>query len=131
MYNGALMLLKLKINDNWQIIGGMRTTRLLINRKICESNNISHHAWRELLGPGLKQINISATGIFTGNEAEKQIYKLALSGELAEYALKLVDKETLQGNFQITHYDRFGDVDEEEGYAISIESSGEIIYSSC
>ncbi len=129
MYNGALMLLKLKINDNWQVIGGMRTTRLLINRQSTESNNISSYAWKEILGSGLKQININATGIFTGNEAEKQIYKLAFSGDLAEYSLELADKESLQGKFQITHYDRFGDVDEEEGYSICLASSGEIIAS--
>ncbi len=126
MYKGALMLLKLKVDETWKVIGGMQTTRLEINNKTIESNNITNSSWRDILSSGLRRIDISATGIFTGSICEKELCKLAFTGKLAEYRLEFAEKEVWQGKFQIIHYDRFGDVDEEERYSISITSSGEI-----
>ena len=127
MYNGALMLLQLKINKGWQVIGGLRTTKLEISNQLIDSSNVSSGAWRELSGSnGLKHMNISASGMFTDSESEKTICKLAFTGELAEYKLSFANKDSLQGKFQVMHYDRFGEVDEEESYSITIASSGKI-----
>jgi predicted secreted protein len=129
IYDGSLLLLYLKIKDRYAIIGGMRTIKFILNNQLIDSSNISSGIWRELAnGGGFKHIDITLIGDFTDNEAEQNIRALAFSGELAEYQLSFANDETLTGKFQITYYERIGEVSEIEQYAIGFASSGEIRY---
>jgi predicted secreted protein len=128
MYNGALMQLKINLGEHWQVVGGMKTTRFEISGDLIEANVITGNDWRILAEGGFKKINISLSGLFTNNEAEKIICKLAFSGRAEKYKLEFANNESLEGHFQIASYIRFGDVNKEEEYSISLASSSAIEY---
>ena len=129
IYIGSSVLLHLKVQDNWFNIGGMRTTRLSVNNQLVESNTSISGPWRELLAEaGFRNLNITGAGVFSNSEAENNIHKLAFTGGLAEYKLIFGDGSNLSGKFQISHYQRIADMDEEENYVINLASSGEIFY---
>jgi predicted secreted protein len=130
MYNGAFMLLKIKLTKDWKLIGGMRATKFAISNDIIETNLVTSDGWRVLLEGGLKQVNISLSGAFTDSKAEREICNLALSGKLAKYKLEFANNENLEGSFKIVNYDRVGDVDKEELYSMNIASSGLIEFCS-
>ncbi len=129
LYSGSLVLLSLKIRKNWQEIGGMRSTKVVINNQLIDASNISGGNWQELLDQaGLRQVNINGAGAFLNSEAEQAIQRLAFMFKIAEYKISFSNRDYLIGNFQISHYERLGDVDEEECYAIALASSGKIEY---
>ena len=73
----------------------------------------------------MKHVDIKANGVFTNNKAEQKIFELAMSGRLSEYKISFADDNSLWGKFQIFHYQRFGNIGEEESYNIGLSSSGE------
>lgn len=123
MYNGTSMLLKIELQDEWVIVGGMITTKFEIESDLVEANIVSSSGWRVLLEGGLKYINICLSGYYTDNLAEAEIFKLAFSGNLAKYRLEFSNKKNLEGMFKIVSYNRFGDMDKEELYSITLASS--------
>jgi len=129
IYNGSLLLLHLKIKEQWQVIGGIRATKFSLNSNFVDSTNISSGIWRELLvGSGLKHVDIAANGSFSNSKAEQNIRNLAFTGDIIEYKISFASGENLIGKFQITYYEREGNVNEEERYAIGLASSGEMKY---
>lgn len=129
IYSGSLVLLHLKLNDEWHIIGGMRDTRLEVSSQLIDATHNNSGAWRELLpDSGLRYVNITGSGAFTDSEAEKKIQELVFLGKIAEYRLEFANSSSLTGDFQISHYERFGNVNSEENYVISLASSGKIIF---
>lgn len=129
LYNGSLVYLYLKYKEEWQEIGGLRNIRLAINNQLIDSSYISENSWRILSNEaGLRQITIKGLGSFSNSKAERDILKLVFRGGEAEYKLVFANMESLIGNFQISYYERFAEMDEEECYSISMESSGFIKY---
>ena len=129
LYSGSLVLLSLKIEETWQEIGGMRSTKMVINNQLIEASNIAGGNWRELLDQaGLLYVNIYGTGAFLNSKAEQFIQRLVFKSKIAEYKLVFASKDYLIGNFQVTHYERLGEVDEEECYIIALASSGRTKY---
>ena len=92
-------------------------------------SNVAGGNWRELMNQaGLLHININGEGVFLNSQAEKIIQKIAFKAILSEYKLAFASGDYLVGVFQIIHYERFGEVDEEECYAITLANSGRIEY---
>ncbi len=89
---------------------------------------VSSSGWRVLLEGGLKHVNICLAGSYTDNLAEEEIFNLAFSGKLAKYRLEFANKKNLEGMFKIVSYNRFGDMDKEELYSITLASSSLIIH---
>ena len=107
----------------------MRDTRLEVSSQLIDATHNSSGAWRELLpDAGLRYVNITGSGVFTDSGAEKKIQELVFLGEIAEYRLEFANSSSLTGNFQISHYERSGNVNSEENYVISLSSSGKIIF---
>jgi predicted secreted protein len=126
LYDGSLLLLHLKIKNEFILVGGMSATKLVLSNKSIESSNLVSGAWRELAdGGGLKHVDITIVGSFSNSAAEKEMRELAFSGKLAEYELSFANGDSLFGKFQITYYERMGEAGEEERYVMSLSSSGE------
>ncbi|AIL64491.1 Phage major tail protein 2 [Rickettsiales bacterium Ac37b] len=127
---GALVLLKVLHNKDGNIfetIGGMRTTRFILNNQLVDCTNKMSGAWRELLSNvGISSVTISGTGIFTNSQSEHYIRSYAFSNAIKKYAIYFGSGEILIGNFQITSYERSGNYNEEEHYSLTLESSGEV-----
>jgi TP901-1 family phage major tail protein len=123
----------LKIGDGsptptYSTVAGLKTTQLSINGDTVVITNKGSGGWRELLsGAGVRSVSVSASGIFTGSDAEAQVRAVALSGELQSYELSFESGDRMQGKFLVTRLDYAGDFNGERNYTLQLESSGEVV----
>lgn len=127
---GSAFLLKLGDGGSPQTyvtIAGLKTTQLSINGDAVAITNKDSGGWRELLGgAGVRSVSVSASGIFTGSNAEQQLRSMALGGDLASYELSFESGERMQGQFLVTRLDYAGDYNGERNYTVNLESSGAV-----
>lgn len=129
MYSGSLVLLYLKVQDKWQVVGGMRAIKLNLNNQLIDASVSGNTGWKELLAEaGLRQLTVIGSGAFSNSIAENDMQKLAFTGKIAEYKLVFPAGNSLSGNFQISNYQRIANIDEEESYTISLVSSGSVFF---
>lgn len=131
-HSGSLMLLKVasKINPKeYIIVGGMRTTKCVLNNRLIDITHKESGKWRQLLGEaGIASINISGSGIFTDQESEGMVREIAFANKIANFQITFGNGDRLEGAFVVNHYERSGNMDEEESYNLSLESAGKIVY---
>ena len=109
-------------------VAGLKTTQLSINGDAVAITNKDSGGWRELLsGAGVRQVSVSAAGIFLGSAAEAQLRANAMAGTLDDYELSFEDGEKLRGRFLVQKLDYAGDFNGERNYTLSLESSGAVI----
>ncbi|MET0360730.1 MAG: phage tail protein [Sphingobium sp.] len=123
----------LKVGDGggpvaYSTVAGMRTTQLSVNGEAVNVTSKDSGGWRELLtGAGVRSVNVSAAGLFTGSAAEVRIRNHALAGTIDDYELSFESGEKLRGKFLVTRLDYAGDYNGERNYAIALESSGAVV----
>lgn len=132
-HSGSLMLLKVakrEASKDYYVVGGMRTTKFVLNNRLIDITNKESGKWRELLSDaGISSINIAGAGVFTDKASEHKIREIAFANKAAGFQMTFGNGDTLEGSFVINHYERSGNIGEEEEYNISLESSGNVIYS--
>lgn len=123
----------LKISDGatpaaYRTVAGLRTTQMSITGDTVVITSKDSGGWRELLsGAGVRQVSVSAAGIFLGSEAEAQLRTNAMAGTLDSYELSFEDGEKLRGRFLIQRLDYAGDFNGERNYSLQLESSGQVV----
>ncbi len=130
---GSLVLLKVgnggAPTETFTTVGGLRTTEFNHNNLSIEVGAIETGAWRQILeGAGLRSTVISGTGVFTDSAAEEMVRNYAMSNSIKNYELTFGNGDKLSGPFQITSYQRAGDYNSEETYALSLASAGIIAF---
>ncbi len=128
---GAAFLLKISdgaATPTYQTVAGLRTTQLSITGDTVVVTHKGSGGWRELLsGAGIRQVSVSAAGIFLGSVAENQIRDHALAGTIADYELSFEDGAKMRGKFLIQRLDYSGDFNGERNYTLALESSGAVV----
>jgi len=128
---GSAFLLKVgngAVPPVFATVAGMRTTQMSVNGEAVNVTSKDSGAWRELLsGAGVRSISVAASGIFTGSAAESRVKGNAISGLLDDYELSFESGERMRGRFLVTRLDYAGDYNGERTYALSLESSGEVV----
>jgi len=131
-YKGALVLLRIgdgQESETFTTIGGMRTTKFVLNNKLVDATNLDSGAWREIMDTaGVASLRISGGGFFTDSTEEESLRSQAFGNTLKNYELYFGNGDTLSGAFQITQYERIGDFDDHELYSITLESSGAVSF---
>lgn len=123
----------LKISDGatpavYQTVAGLRTTQMSITGDTVVITSKESGGWRELLsGAGVRQVSVTAAGIFLGSAAEARVRNNAMAGTLDDYELSFEDGEKLRGRFLVQKLDYAGDFNGERNYTLSLESSGEVV----
>jgi len=123
----------LKVGDGQPVptyatVAGMRTTQLSVTGEAVVVTHKDSGGWRQLLsGAGVRQVAVSAAGVFTGSAAEARIRASALSGVLDDYRLTFEGGETMTGRFLVTRLDYAGDFNGERTYTLALESSGTVV----
>ncbi|MBS7668220.1 MULTISPECIES: phage major tail protein, TP901-1 family [Croceicoccus] len=123
----------LKISDGaspatYETVAGLRTTNMSITGDAVNVTTNESGGWRELLsGAGVRQVSVSAAGIFLGSSAENAIRGHALAGTIADYELSFEDGERMQGRFLVQRLDYAGDFNGERNYTLTLESSGPVL----
>jgi TP901-1 family phage major tail protein len=132
--NGSLVLLKIGRGlspEQYITIGGMRTTKFLLNNQIIDSSHKESGKWRQLLfDAGISSVTIAGSGIFTDAQSEIILRQHAFANKPANFLLCFGNGDILTGIFIISSYERIGNYAEEEGYNLTLESAGEILYTS-
>ncbi len=122
----------LKISDGgtpatYRTVAGLRTTNLWITGDMVVTTSKDSGGWREMLsGAGVRQVSVTAAGIFLGSAAEAQVRANAMNGTLDSYELSFEDGEKLRGRFLVQKLDYSGDFNGERNYTLSLESSGPV-----
>ena len=128
---GSAFLLKIGNGGSpvsYETVAGLRTTQLSITGDTVVVTSKDSGGWRELLsGAGVRQVSVSAAGIFLGSAAETAIRGHALAGTIADYELSFEDGERMRGRFLVQRLDYAGDFNGERNYTLSLESSGPIV----
>lgn len=128
---GAAFLLKISdgaATPTFRTVAGLRTTQMSITGDTVVVTNKDSGGWRELLsGAGVRQVSVSAAGIFLGSAAENQIRDYVLAGTIADYQLAFEDGARMQGKFLIQRLDYSGDFNGERNYSLLLESSGPVV----
>ncbi|WP_374418832.1 phage major tail protein, TP901-1 family [Novosphingobium arvoryzae] len=128
---GSAFLLKISNGATppvYNTVAGLRTTQLSITGDTVVITSKESGGWRELLsGAGVRQVSVSAAGIFLGSAAEAQLRANAMAGTLDDYELSFEDGEKLRGRFLVQKLDYAGDFNGERNYTLSLESSGAVI----
>ena len=128
---GSAFLLKISNGATppvYNTVAGLRTTQLSITGDTVVITSKESGGWRELLsGAGVRQVSVSAAGIFLGSAAEAQLRANAMAGTLDDYELSFEDGEKLRGRFLVQKLDYAGDFNGERNYTLSRESSGAVI----
>lgn len=127
---GSAFLLKISngaVPPVYNTVAGLRTTQLSITGDTVVITSKESGGWRELLsGAGVRQVSVSAAGIFLGSAAEAQVRANAMAGTLDDYELSFEDGERLRGRFLVQKLDFAGDFNGERNYTLSLESSGAV-----
>lgn len=109
-------------------VAGLRTTQLSVNGEAVTVTSKDSGGWRELLsGAGVRSVNVSGAGVFTGSAAEQRIKSNALTGAIDDYRLSFESGETMTGRFLVTRLDYAGDYNGERSYTLTLESSGPVV----
>ncbi len=109
-------------------VAGMRTTQMSVNGESVNVTSKDSGGWRELLsGAGMRSVSVAASGIFTGSAAEARLRSNALAGLIDDYELSFESGERMRGRFLVSRLDYSGDYNGERNYALSLESSGEVV----
>ncbi len=129
---GALVLIKIGNGggpETFATIGGMRTSRLTVNNRAIDSSNKDSGVWRQLLSNGgIRTMSISGTGIFTDAVSEELLRGYAFAGTVNNYQFVFANGDYITGSFLVTSYERSGNYDAEETYALTLESAGAISF---
>lgn len=127
---GSAFLLKVSNGAEVPIfstVAGLKTTQLSINGDAVAITNKGSGGWRELLtGAGVRSVSVSASGVFTGSNAEIQVRGLALAGNIENFELSFESGERMRGKFLVTRLEYAGDFNSERNYTMSLESSGAV-----
>ena len=128
---GSAFLLKISNGATppvYNTVAGLSTTQLSITGDTVVITSKESGGWRELLsGAGVRQVSVSAAGIFLGSAAEAQLRANAMAGTLDDYELSFEDGERLRGRFLVQKLDYAGDFNGERNYTLSLESSGAVV----
>ena len=130
---GSAFLLKISNGADpavYQTVAGLRTTQMSITGDTVVITTKESGGWRDLLsGAGVRQVSVSAAGIFLGSAAENQLRNNVLSGNIDDYELSFEDGAKMRGRFLLQRLDYSGDFNGERNYSIVLESSGAVVAS--
>jgi TP901-1 family phage major tail protein len=126
---GRDFLLKLFTAGSYQTVGGLRTNTLTVNNRAVDTSNKSSGEWRQLLAnAGIRSLTLSAAGVFDDSTAEETLRAAAFAGTALNTQMTFGNGDSLTGNFLVSQYERLGEFDGAETYAVTLESAGAITF---
>lgn len=129
---GSLVLIKIGDGgdpESFTTVGGLRTSRLALNNDTTDASNHDSGSWRRLLGSaGIRNITLSGAGLFTDAASEETLRGYAFSGTINNYQFVFANGDGITGPFVVAEYERRGDHDGEELYALTLASAGDITF---
>jgi len=126
---GNLVLLKADITGGspqvFTTVAGLRTTTWTVNGEDVDVTTKDDGGWqRRLSGAGVRSITVAAAGVFQDSVAEEMVRQWAFNQTVNRYQITFENGDTLECQFQIASYERTGEHDGAETYALTLRSHG-------
>jgi predicted secreted protein len=114
--------------ESFANIGSLRSTSFKLDNKVLDSSNLASGKWRRLLGAGIDAVTIKGSGYFTDIAAEETLRGYAFANSSNNYELDFGNGDKLTGAFIVAGYSRSGDLKSSEGFDITLESAGVVVF---
>lgn len=129
-----LMLLKIgngaSPEELFSTVGGLRTTRMMVNRQLVTATDVTSQGWRRMLeAAGMAFMRVQGVGLFTDSTAEETLRIQAMTGVAANYELYFGNGDKISGAFLVSSYERGGKQGDMESFGVTLESMGAVGYS--
>lgn len=122
---GRLMLLKIGTAAAGTLLGGLKSTTFTMNNSVIDVSTKDTLGWRELLEDGsLKFFSIACSGVFKDSTTDETIRSYVFNNTLNTFTFLFPNGDTVEGTFQVTNYQRAGEVEGVETYSMTLESTG-------
>lgn len=126
---GKLVLLKADMGGGspqaFVTIAGLRTNSWTVDGEDVDVTTKDDDGWQQRLsGAGVRSIAIQATGIFQDTAVEETVRQWAFDQTINWFQLTFENGDRLECRFQIASYERTGDHDGAETYALTLRSHG-------
>ena len=132
MYRGRNFLIQALVSavpETWETIAGGRSVSMSINSETVDITSQQSAPWMTLLADaGIRNMSLSISGVFNDDDSMERAYERVISGSIDMYQIISDAGDTFTGNFQLTTVERSAEYNDAEQYSISLESSGEILY---
>lgn len=129
---GKLFLLKAGDGgapETFTTVAGLRATSFSVNGEEVDATTKDDDGWqRRLAGAGVRSVTITASGIVQDSAVEETLRARAFSQSLDNYQLTFESGDVLVGAFQLRRYERTGDFDGAEAFALTLASHGQPTY---
>lgn len=127
---GLHFLLKLGAkNAQPKTVAGLRATQMRLDNDLIDTTNKDSNGARTLLAnAGTQKLTVTASGLFTNQAVEEETRVNAFNKSIETYCLFFPNGDVLEAAFYLSHYERAGDYNGEETYALTLESSGPLSF---
>lgn len=127
---GKDLLLKIKGENGFVTVAGLRTKRLAFNSETVDITDAdSAGRWRELLGgSGVQRASLNGSGIFKDAQSDMMIRTAFFAGTIADWNLVIPDFGVIGGPFQVTALEYTGNHNGEVTFDVALESAGAISF---
>lgn len=118
--------------EGFRMLGGLRATSFSINAEAIDVTHQGSAQWKTLLeGAGIKSVSISGSGVFEQDSSLARVRADILAQSLRNFrVIEHSSGDYFAGSFKMTSLERAGDYNNEQSWSLSLESSGEITYTS-
>lgn len=131
-FKGSMALLKVgdgALPEQFRTLGGLRVSRMMINRQMVEATALREDAWRNVLPEaGKAALRVQGSGIYADSAAEQQLRGLAFSGAAAMYRIYGGEGGYVQARCIVVSYEREGKVGELATFRVTLESVDAVSY---
>lgn len=116
--------------ENFTEIGGLQNHRITLRNNPARHHHANiNNAWEESLpNSGRQVVTISGQGIFTDSAAEESLRAQAFSSSANNFQISLGNGDSITGAFSVISYERYASMEGATEYQISLQSTGEIIF---
>lgn len=129
--SGKDVLIKLDMTGDgvFQVLAGLKATRLTFNAATVEVTSLESAGWRELLaGAGVRSATISGSGIFKDDSTFERARAVFFAADTPQFQVIIPAFGTVQGAFQITALEYAGTFDAEATYQMTFASAAALVF---
>ena len=132
MYKGREFLIQALtavVPETWETMAGGRSVSMTLNGETVDITDQQTAPWRVLLADaGIRSMSLSISGVFNDDASQARAIARQMAATIDAYQVISEAGDSFAGDFQISTVERSGEYSDAEQFSISLESSGEIIY---
>ena len=115
--------------ETFNKLGAFRTNGMTINGELVDITDKDSLGFREGLdGGGIRNLSFTGAGAFKDGAEEENLRLAALNQTKNNYQMRTTGGHIFEGPFQVTSYERSGEVNGAEEFSVTMESVGTVTY---